>query len=305
MASRDKKPQSIYRRLYASILTSPGLCKCSKLAHSYAGMMLEVVNMWGRCNGSPKWACNALFEGRDDGDVVEVSGWLDEWERAGFIERYDLDGRCFIQITNWDKHQPDCVKSRRECREPIPPNPANSTPTPPDIHPESTPTPPESNTESTPRDKREEKREEGGRTGDPSPSFIPSKPLETHHNPPIPQKPPEVPSIRTRRSILEDSVLAAFEDACCARWTEKSRDELAARRKVLSDSECLAIIAQAKDEGLFHDWEILRRMRESVEAKKKPPNGKPAYVPPKEVILPFRFPGQCLPPICSVDEVTP
>ena len=76
----------------------------------------------GRLRGSSRMLASLLFPYDDDAPAL-MDGWLGDLERIGSIRRYEVDGKHYIDIPNWLKHQridhpgksahPDFVASSR------------------------------------------------------------------------------------------------------------------------------------------------------------------------------------------------
>lgn len=86
--------------------------------HLFGGIDVVCADVEGRCKGDAKWINNQVFSLREYGDE-EVEGWLNQlWESKGdetglgLIERYDINGRPYIWIPGFDKHQKGRHKDR-------------------------------------------------------------------------------------------------------------------------------------------------------------------------------------------------
>jgi hypothetical protein len=58
----------------------------------------------GYLPGATKWVRSKVFP-YDDIDVDSVDGWLEELHRVGLVVRYLADGKPYIWLPNWEKHQ--------------------------------------------------------------------------------------------------------------------------------------------------------------------------------------------------------
>lgn len=68
------------------------------------------VGLWsmaddeGRSRAVSRMLANLLYPYDDDARGL-VDGWLNELEREGCIQRYEVDGNHYLQVCNWLKHQ--------------------------------------------------------------------------------------------------------------------------------------------------------------------------------------------------------
>jgi hypothetical protein len=66
--------------------------------------LFTIVDDAGRTRGSSRLLASLLYPYDEDaGSLME--GWLDELERETCIARYEAEGNCYLQISNWLKHQ--------------------------------------------------------------------------------------------------------------------------------------------------------------------------------------------------------
>lgn len=92
---------------------------------------LLFIGLWnfadddGRMVYSPKRIKMQIFPA----DSVECSELFDELRRDELVEVYEVDGKEFLQITNFSKHQK--IDRRSASKHPPPPNPAESRRIPP------------------------------------------------------------------------------------------------------------------------------------------------------------------------------
>src|SRR5690606_11592961 len=61
--------------------------------------------------------CMTAFLGQVTED--DIAAWLDELEAAGLIQRYEVDGRPYLHLCTWDKHQQRRAKTPKY---PLPPS---------------------------------------------------------------------------------------------------------------------------------------------------------------------------------------
>ena len=94
----------------------------------FGGINVRCSDREGRCKGQARWINNQVFPLRHYTDE-QVDAWLDELWAAkddetnlGLIERYKVNGRPYIWIPGFDKHQKGRHKDR-EAESEIPPPP--------------------------------------------------------------------------------------------------------------------------------------------------------------------------------------
>lgn len=66
----------------------------------------------GRIYGDPAIVKSLIFPRRMDVTVEMVAGYIQEWEAAGLIKTYEVNGDIYIQFPNFDKHQVGLRKDR-------------------------------------------------------------------------------------------------------------------------------------------------------------------------------------------------
>ncbi len=98
--------------------------------HLFGGIDVRCADREGRCKGEAKWINNQIFSLRHYTDE-QVDGWLyelwstkDDETGLGLIERYKVNGRPYIWIPGFDKHQKGRHKDR-EAESDIPSPPDN------------------------------------------------------------------------------------------------------------------------------------------------------------------------------------
>ena len=71
---------------------------------------LLFILLWSQCDdhgkarGSSRLLASLLFP--YDADVPDlIDGWIDELEREGCIDRYEVDGAIYVRVMNWRNHQ--------------------------------------------------------------------------------------------------------------------------------------------------------------------------------------------------------
>jgi len=96
------------RNIKPSFFTNPDLGECSPVSRlCFAGLWC-CADRNGRLPNRPKFIKAQVFPY----DNIEVEPLLDELERFGFIERYEVQGVCVISIPNFLKHQRPHVKEK-------------------------------------------------------------------------------------------------------------------------------------------------------------------------------------------------
>lgn len=66
--------------------------------------LFTIVDDAGRTRGSSRLLASLLYPYDEDAGAL-MGGWLDELERENCIARYEAEGNCYVQISNWLKHQ--------------------------------------------------------------------------------------------------------------------------------------------------------------------------------------------------------
>jgi uncharacterized protein YlbG (UPF0298 family) len=85
----------------------PGFFTNEDLVELDFGTRLLFAGLWtiadreGRLEDRPKKIKMNIFPA----DTVDVDSMLDELSRYGFVQRYEVNGAKYLQITNWSKHQ--------------------------------------------------------------------------------------------------------------------------------------------------------------------------------------------------------
>ncbi|GMA50167.1 hypothetical protein GCM10025857_15240 [Alicyclobacillus contaminans] len=94
------------RIIKESIRTSDTLTLVSADAERLFWRLVVSVDDYGRFDGRTNIVigqCLSAFLGQVT--TEQVDGWLTELERAGLLQLYEVDGRRYLALTNWDKHQ--------------------------------------------------------------------------------------------------------------------------------------------------------------------------------------------------------
>lgn len=87
----------------------------------------------GYLQGRPQWVKSKVYPGDEDLTKTEVSGWLDELNHSGLIWCYEHEGKPYIWLPNWEKHQSIDKRYKQESKLPrAPQERPTSTPRGPD-----------------------------------------------------------------------------------------------------------------------------------------------------------------------------
>ena len=93
------------RNIKPGFFKNEGLAECTPLSRILFAGLWCLADRKGRLEDRPK-RIRAEILPYDDGSVDEM---LDELHKSGFIMRYTIDGKAFIQVLNFLKHQnPHC-----------------------------------------------------------------------------------------------------------------------------------------------------------------------------------------------------
>ena len=63
-----------------------------------------VVDDEGRARANPRMLASLLYPYDQDANQL-IDGWLDELDQRHCIDRYAVDGKNYLQVTNWKEHQ--------------------------------------------------------------------------------------------------------------------------------------------------------------------------------------------------------
>lgn len=118
-----------WRAIKDNVDESESLAAVSDFAERVYWRLLAKSDSWGRLPGSPakiRARCLPLLGGVTD---EHIAGALGELHTVGRIDWYEIDGEFFVQLVDFDAHQPKSLIARRG--EP-------SFPAPPDARPRTT-----------------------------------------------------------------------------------------------------------------------------------------------------------------------
>lgn len=94
------------RIIKAGVVHSETLADLSAEAERLWFRLTVVVDDFGRYHAKPMLVRSACFAAMLDRVTdAEVGAWLDELDAADLIDRYIVDGRPYLQVTTWAKHQ--------------------------------------------------------------------------------------------------------------------------------------------------------------------------------------------------------
>lgn len=67
-------------------------------------MLWTIADDEGRLRGNSRMLASLLFP-YDDDAKKHIDSWLDQLSHEGCIERYEIDGASYLQVSNWREHQ--------------------------------------------------------------------------------------------------------------------------------------------------------------------------------------------------------
>lgn len=80
----------------------------------------------GRLPGRTRWIASKIFPYDDDISPQDIEGWVDELHSVGLISYYEVEGRPYIWLCSFGKHQSIDKRWRKESQ--FPPPPQEATP---------------------------------------------------------------------------------------------------------------------------------------------------------------------------------
>ena len=83
---------------------SESMGRVSRDARLLFVMLWPICDDHGRTRAASRMLASLLFPYDDDAPAL-VPGWLDELEREGCIQRYEVNGSTFLEVRNWLMHQ--------------------------------------------------------------------------------------------------------------------------------------------------------------------------------------------------------
>src|SRR5450759_3617716 len=98
---RTRYYQTRPRRVPPEFCTDELLEGCSVLAALLLYRLISLADDQGRLPGHPKYVKGVCFPMRSEVGERKVSAAIDELVQTGFLIRYELKGRVFLQIDRW------------------------------------------------------------------------------------------------------------------------------------------------------------------------------------------------------------
>jgi hypothetical protein len=109
------------RRIPPELASDERLEECTMLAAALLYRIIPAADDQGRMPGSAKSVRGMTFPMRDDVTAAKVERALDELAGAGFLVRYSVDGRAFLQVARWWDMQGAWARRSYPSRYPAPP----------------------------------------------------------------------------------------------------------------------------------------------------------------------------------------
>ena len=89
------------RMLDDSLLTSPSIAACSSRAQDAFPRVILICDDFGCFDANPRVLVGKAWPLRPDVAEADVTGWLDEYEAGGMLQRWDEGGRRWGFLTGW------------------------------------------------------------------------------------------------------------------------------------------------------------------------------------------------------------
>lgn len=89
----------------------PNICLSETMAQLSAEVERCFVRLWthcddeGRCEDRPKVIAAQIFAANEEIMSKHVDEWLNKLQEVGCIQRYEVDGRKYLQVVEWDTYQ--------------------------------------------------------------------------------------------------------------------------------------------------------------------------------------------------------
>jgi hypothetical protein len=109
------------RRVPPEFCTDDLLEECSVLAALTLYRIISQADDQGRMPGAPKYVRSLCFSMRPEVSVTKVTDAIDQLVRAGFLIRYDYQGRVLLQVDRWHDLQGKWGRRAYPSRYPAPP----------------------------------------------------------------------------------------------------------------------------------------------------------------------------------------
>lgn len=104
------------RNIKPGFFTNDELAECHPLGRLLFAGLWTIADKEGRLDDRPK-KIKAMLLPFDEADCDALLQQLNDYK---FISRYQVNGDCYIQISNWKKHQnPHCKEAASEIPEPV------------------------------------------------------------------------------------------------------------------------------------------------------------------------------------------
>jgi hypothetical protein len=109
------------RRVPPEFCTDDLLEECSVLAALTLYRIISMADDQGRLPGAPTYIRSLCFSRRPEISVATVASAIDQIVRAGFLSRYDYQGRVLLQVDRWHDLQGKWGRRAYGSRYPAPP----------------------------------------------------------------------------------------------------------------------------------------------------------------------------------------
>lgn len=227
------------RLIRESWCSSESIDRLTPFEETVLARMIVNCDDFGRMDGRPSVLCSRLFVTRRSVEEQEVAAAVARLEEEGFLLRYEVEERPYIQMQGWGRHQ-RIRNQRSKYPAPLDPSQAAKGQMPPQVRRDAAAADP------SPQAGRGQNTEE--QAAAPSPQTH----REATH---LPQAAAE--DVRLPRSAAEGSVLPAPADNCCQLPSIAAecgynpiQSESESKSESKSESESLTGIQSESDDGL-------------------------------------------------------
>ena len=111
---RGKEGNNMPTRLIKeSVCTSETLNQLTWFQEVFFYRLITLCDDYGRMDARPAILKGRMFPLKEELRSSEISKALDALESSGLIRRYEADGKPFLQVTTWDRHQNVRAKKSR------------------------------------------------------------------------------------------------------------------------------------------------------------------------------------------------
>lgn len=118
------------RVVRSEINASRSLARVSPLADLTFRALIVAVDDYGRCEADPLMLKADLFPRRPQFTPEKIEGWVAELVQEGCVQRYQVDGIEYLQLTGWEKHRSNSKRASTS-RFPDPPEVSRAIPNSP------------------------------------------------------------------------------------------------------------------------------------------------------------------------------